>query len=191
MATALRLQYLIIVIGVSLHPISSHGFLHKFHESPYRGVKIVKHGEPCPTPYYLPVKIEVPARPVEETEPPKPYQPLKLSYQTFNPLPRPQYLHQEYPVSIEVPEVPLPEISTYVSLPMKSYEYNIQIPPPPIERIPTIYNFDLQALPPSPTVITPMEPLKFLTGLTSRIDRIVIPACEKPYCKIYEDYNYV
>lgn len=57
MATTLRLQYFIVIItSVSLHARFSYGF---FQESPYRGVKIVTHGEPCPIPHYLPVRIEV------------------------------------------------------------------------------------------------------------------------------------
>ncbi|EFN86654.1 hypothetical protein EAI_03687 [Harpegnathos saltator] len=151
MTTTLRLQCLII-IGLSLQPRFSHGF--PVNGSPYYGVKIVTHGEPCHTPHYLPVKIEVPAQPVEESIPQEFYQPLKLSYQTFGLPPPSQYLYpiSQYPISIEMPpEAPSPKVpSCKVSLPTKSYEYNVQIPPPPTEQIPISYDFDLQVLPPNP-----------------------------------------
>ncbi|XP_014469796.1 PREDICTED: uncharacterized protein LOC106741896 [Dinoponera quadriceps] len=187
MATALRLRYFIVIIGVSSFPRFSDGLFHELNESPYEGVKVVTRGEPCPEPRYLPVRIEKPAQAAiaEKTASEKLYQPLRLKYETINPLPRPQYLCQEYPISIEVPEVQPREIATYISLPRKSYDYDIQIPP--TEQIPTCYNFDFQVLPSNPTEAKmdwsynrDFAPL--LNGLTSRIDRIVIPACENPSC---------
>ncbi|GAB1861844.1 DUF4794 domain-containing protein [Camponotus japonicus] len=194
MVTMYKLQYLLI-IEICLQLRFSYGFPH---ELPYNGVKIVTYGEPCYPSNYLPVTIEEPVlRPVSEdytlptTTQPCTYQPLKLNYQVIvDESPIPYQLQAKYPVSIQIPEVPeVPvESSEIVKLDPyrgKSYMYNTQSLSSPSVPISTSYNFDLHVPSPSSTsdasgIPTQSQFVKLLTGLTSRIDRVLIPACESP-----------
>ncbi|XP_011874797.1 PREDICTED: uncharacterized protein LOC105565867 [Vollenhovia emeryi] len=181
MAALLKLQSFVIII-VCFHPRSSHGFT-----LPYDGVKIVTYGEPCHLPRYLPVTIEEPAEPVTELVlPDKPcaYRPLKLNYRVIATEPIPEQPYAEYPVAVEVPQAPQPtqllEIITPDPLRGKSYAYNVQTPlSPPAEPISRTYDIDFQipSLPISQEVPTPQS-VKLLTGLTSKIDKVLIPACQ-------------
>ncbi|EFN69576.1 hypothetical protein EAG_04522 [Camponotus floridanus] len=200
MVTMYKLQYLLI-IGICLQLRFSYGRRFPY-ELPYNEVKIVTHGEPCYPSNYLPVTIEEPVlKPVSEdytlpaTTQPCTYQPLKLNYQVIADKPPIPYQSQaNYPVSIQIPEVPevheVPvESSEIVKLDPyrgKSYTYNTQSLPSPSVPISTSYNFDLY-VPPSPSstsdaseIPTQSQSVKLLTGLTSRIDRVLIPACESP-----------
>ncbi|XP_011631641.2 uncharacterized protein LOC105423561, partial [Pogonomyrmex barbatus] len=129
--------------------------------------------------------LQEPIKPVTELVLPTPpcvYQPLKLNYRIIPTEPSLPYQPQtEYPVSIQIPQVPESlEIVTSDPLRGKSYAYNIQTLPPPSVPITTRYDFDFQ-VPPSPISTTPTpQSMKLLTGLTSKIDKVLIPACELP-----------
>ncbi|KYQ51659.1 hypothetical protein ALC60_09247 [Trachymyrmex zeteki] len=177
MTAVFKLQLFLIVI-ICFYLKSSYGF-----KLPYNGVKIVTYGEPCQSPRYLPVSIEEPAKPVTEIVSPKwscEHQPLKLNYRVISTEPIPYQSRKEYPISVEVPQMPQPlEIITPDSLQGKSYAYNIQVLPPPSVPISRRHDFDVQ-VPPSPSPISVPTPqsVNLLTGLTSKIDRILIPACQ-------------
>ncbi|KAL6420143.1 hypothetical protein ACFW04_014088 [Cataglyphis niger] len=188
MAAMCKLQYFFI-ISVCLRLKFSYGFPSIL---PYKGVKIVTYGEPCHSSRYLPVTIKEPVtESITEKDlatSPCAYQPLKLNYRVIdNSSPIFYQPQAKYPVSIQVPEVPVESLEIVEKPDLyrgKSYVYNTQTPLSPITvPISTSYNFDLH-VPPSP--ITPTEtsstsqPVKLLTGLTSRIDRVLIPACELP-----------
>ncbi|XP_028046562.1 uncharacterized protein LOC105830635 [Monomorium pharaonis] len=173
-----------IVIIVCFHLRFSHGF-----KLPYDEVKIVTYGEPCHPSRYLPVTIEEPIKPVTERISPTScvYQPLKLNYRVItNKSIQPYQPQAEYPISIQVPQVSqsLAEIITPDLLRGKSYTYNIQTLPSPPVPISTRYDFDFQVpfSPISEAELTPqsVKPVKLLTGLTSRIDRVLLPACQVP-----------
>lgn len=82
------------------------------------------------------------------------YQPLKLNYRVIdNSSPTFYQPQAKYPVSIQVPEVPVEslEIVKPDLYRGKSYVYNTQTPLSPITTVPIpSYNFDLY-VPPSPT----------------------------------------
>ncbi|XP_012215842.1 uncharacterized protein [Linepithema humile] len=176
MAALFKLQYLIIIIGVCLHLRSSYGF-----PLSCNGVQIITYGEPCYSSHQLPVTIE---EPVEEyvTEPSKSlYRPLKLNYRAISTeSPTCYQVQNEYPISIQVPQITEPlKIVTPDPYRGKSYKYDIQTPSIPCTPIPMSYNFDLQMPPPPPpSAISTPKPIKLLTDLTSKIDKVLIPACE-------------
>ncbi|EZA47589.1 hypothetical protein DMN91_004456 [Ooceraea biroi] len=176
--TMFKLQYLII-LSVCLYSRFSYGFPY---ELLYNGAKIVTYGEPCYPTRYLSGKVEEPILPMAtESTLSKVYQPLKLNYRVISTEPVSCPLQREYPISVEIPQIPQPlTIVTPDIFRGKSYEYNIQVPsfsPMPISRN---YNFDVQVpLPPS-TTIPKYTNYKFLTNLTSKVDKILIPACEVP-----------
>ncbi|EGI59378.1 hypothetical protein G5I_12476 [Acromyrmex echinatior] len=176
MMAVFKLQFFIIII-VCFHSKFSYGF-----KLPYNGVKIVTYGEPCQSPRYLPVSIEEPAKPVTEFVSSKSYdyKPLKLNYQIISSKPIPYQPRMEYPIFVQVPQVPQPsEIITPDSLQGKSYAYNIQAVPPPSVPISRRYDFDFQVpSSPSPISVPTPQSVNLLTGLTSKIDRILIPACQ-------------
>ncbi|XP_011685581.1 PREDICTED: uncharacterized protein LOC105448580 [Wasmannia auropunctata] len=182
MAAVLKLKFFIVII-VCFHSRSFYGF--KLPD--YNGAKIVTYGEPCHSPRYLPVTIEEPAKPVTEFVSPKScvYQPLKLNYRVISTKPIAYQPQAEYPISVQIPQVPqVPqseEIITPDPFQGKSYEYNIQaLSSPPVPISTKRYNIDFQ-VPSSPSLIstepTPQS-IKLLTGLTSKIDRILVPACQ-------------
>ncbi|XP_070169302.1 uncharacterized protein [Polyergus mexicanus] len=185
MAAMCKLQYLLI-IGVCLQLRFSYGFPSRL---PYNGIKIVTYGEPCHPSRYLPVTIKEPVRPVTEnalSTTPCAYQPLKLNYQVIDQSPVFYQPQAKYPISIQVPKVEPVESLEIVkpdSYRGKSYIYNTQTPLSSISvPISTSYNFDLQ-VPSSPIqteISSTSQPVKLLTGLTSRIDKVLIPACELP-----------
>ncbi|XP_029169300.1 uncharacterized protein LOC114939218 [Nylanderia fulva] len=185
MMTAIRKLQYFFIIGIYFQLRFSCGLSYKL---PYNGVKIVTYGEPCHPPRYLPVKIEEPVepvRPVLSLPTPCTYQPLKLNYQVIVDKPIPYQSQQaKYSVSIQVPEVPVETVQEIVKPDPyrgKSYVYNTQAPPSPSVPILTSHNFDLYVPPsPTPTELPTPKPVKLLTGLTSRIDRVLIPACEAP-----------
>ncbi|KYN03538.1 hypothetical protein ALC62_05665 [Cyphomyrmex costatus] len=180
MMAVFKLQFFIIII-VCFYSESSYGF-----KLPYGGAKIITYGEPCQSPRYLPVSIEVPAKPVTEFDLLESYnqqQPkLKLNYRAISYTKSiPDQPRREYPISVQT-EVPQPsKIIMPDRLQDKSYTYNIQTLPPPSVPISRRYDFDFQVPDSSPSSISVPTPqsVKLLTGLTSKIDRIIIPACQE------------
>ncbi|KAL0122417.1 hypothetical protein PUN28_007265 [Cardiocondyla obscurior] len=181
MATIFKLQFCTIVIAC-FYSRPSCGF-----KLPCNGVEVVTYGEPCHLPRYLPVTIEEPVEPVAKSILPEPcaYRPLKLNYRVISTEPIPCQPRAEYPIEVEVPPVPVPQTSEIIKpdpFRGKFYRYNIQAPPPPSVPITRTYDCDLQIPQPpliSKTILTP-KPVKLLTGLTSKIDRVLIPACQMP-----------
>jgi len=79
------------------------------------------------------------------------YQPLRLNYRTISTEPVSSYpVQTEYPISVEIPEVPQSLKIVTPNVMQRSYEYNIQIPSPPSIPFSRNYNIGVQ-LPPPPS----------------------------------------
>ncbi|KAK2576285.1 hypothetical protein KPH14_005651 [Odynerus spinipes] len=141
--------------------------------SAYNGVKIVTYGDPCMPLRQLPIQIEGPREPV-----PPPKNPLKMNLQIIpivkeyeSPLPGP------LPVAIQVPQE-APAVAPDCRQ-GKSYGYNLEVPLTiPQDTSSKSYNFGLQVPVPDEMKTASGQPIKPLTGLTSKVDRILVPACE-------------
>ncbi|XP_033341998.2 uncharacterized protein LOC117229554 [Megalopta genalis] len=170
-----------LVIGVCLRRCRSLVF---------DGPKIVTYGEPCVGPSrQLPIRIEGPKPPVEEQK-----VPLSLNLKIVSDMcSMPRSLRLEYPIVIQAP---CPTTTTEWSrreemlnkdtLRGKTYAYNTYLPPvgdtvpfAPLKK----YNFLIMVPVPvkentsSPPTAKHVQRLK---GLTTRIDRILVPACQVP-----------
>ncbi|XP_076640712.1 uncharacterized protein LOC143352271 [Halictus rubicundus] len=151
----------------------------------YERPKIVTYGEPCAASRQLPIMIEGPKPPVEDQKIPLALDFRVISDMYVNPQPR----RLEYPIAIETPLPPASPTGRVViqledALRGKSYAYDTYVPPVSYTPLPSKrYNFDV-SVPVFNTnqEITPEEStsryVQRLRGLTTRIDRMLVPACE-------------
>ncbi|XP_076303553.1 uncharacterized protein LOC143221843 [Lasioglossum baleicum] len=143
---------------------------------------IVTYGEPCVASRQLPIMIEGPKPPVEAQRVPLTMDFKVISDMYVNPNPR----RLEYPIAIDVPLPPPSPRSDIVlqedTLRGRSYAYNTYIPPASDTLLPLKqYNFDVR-VPISKQEIIPEAAtsryVQRLRGLSTRIDRVLVPACE-------------
>ncbi|XP_026295090.1 uncharacterized protein LOC724555 [Apis mellifera] len=147
----------------------------------YNGAKIVTYGEPCVTSRRLPFQIEGPKSPQKEEK-----IPVSLNFKMI-PDTYIQPHRIEYPISLDIPcSTSSPSEKKYVedTLRGKVYAYNTYIPPVNSPPSPSVknYNFKIENVP----ITTKnnynseceMKQVQRLKGLQSRIDRILVPACE-------------
>ncbi|KAG7199992.1 hypothetical protein KM043_014416 [Ampulex compressa] len=94
---------------------------------------------------------------------------------------------RQLPFQIEFPKPPpvVYDLTIYErdTLRGKSYGYNVEVPPtvtiPPGKN----YNFDIKVPCPKPRTqmgVIVQEPVRYLQGLTTKVDRVLVPACEFP-----------
>ncbi|XP_076760971.1 uncharacterized protein LOC143429319 [Xylocopa sonorina] len=144
----------------------------------YNDVKIVTYGDPCVTTRRFPFQIEGPKPPAIEEK-----IPVSLNIKVV-PNVYVQSRRKEYPLSIEIPcttSSPLEKIIEEDTLRGKVYEYNTYVPSaanPPTP--PRNYNFmvDVPITTKATTCECGTKQVQPLKGLQSRIDRVLIPACE-------------
>ncbi|XP_026668952.1 uncharacterized protein LOC113464259 [Ceratina calcarata] len=155
------------------------------------GAEIVTYGEPCVTLHKYPFQIEGPkvvqAEETVQINVPAPMQFIKIVPNTYvaNTY---QPRRVEYPMTVETPRVISKSAENIVienTGHKKVYEYTVQVPsavnPPPPSRN---YNYEIEAPVPTKDVTVECETRETipqrLTGLESRIDRVLVPACEVP-----------
>ncbi|CAL7937104.1 unnamed protein product [Xylocopa violacea] len=144
----------------------------------YNNVKIVTYGDPCVTTRRFPFQIEGPKPPAIEEK-----IPVSLNIKVV-PNVYVQPRRMEYPLSIEMPcttSSPSEKLINEDTLRGKVYEYNTYVPsvtnPPAPSRN---YNFMIDVPVTTKTTTSECETKQVqpLKGLQSRIDRVLIPACE-------------
>ncbi|XP_031839629.1 uncharacterized protein LOC116430091 [Nomia melanderi] len=146
----------------------------------YDRPEIVTYGEPCAPGRQLPITVEGPKPPVETQK-----IPLSLNFKVATDMSaKPRRL--EYPIAIDVPVPKLSPMERTIveedALRGKSYAYDTYVPPANHAiPLPRNYNFAVN-LPVSIEKVVPEKPterfVKRLTGLATRVDRVLVPACE-------------
>ncbi|XP_029032063.1 uncharacterized protein LOC114870939 [Osmia bicornis bicornis] len=141
-------------------------------------VEIVTYGEPCVETRQLPIKIEGPKPPRQEEK-----IPVSLNFKVISDMfvePR----RIEYPIEIDTSCSTRSQSERTIMTDLlrgKTYTYNTYVPPASYEQPEQkIYNYDVEV----PISIKENmdeyqeKRVQRLKGLTSRIDRILVPACE-------------
>ncbi|XP_050479512.1 uncharacterized protein LOC126868268 [Bombus huntii] len=143
------------------------------------GAKIVTYGEPCVTARRLPFQIQGPKPCSKEEKAPVSLN-FKVVTDTYT-----QPRHIEYPISVDMPTTtssPSGKLSMEDTLRGEVYAYNTYVPPAVNPSLPSKnYNFQVENPITTNDVTSDDEcetKVKRLKGLQSRIDRILVPACE-------------
>ncbi|XP_078047704.1 uncharacterized protein LOC144475565 [Augochlora pura] len=158
------------------------------HSLVYDRPKIVTYGEPCVASrqLQLPVTIEGPKPPVEDQK-----IPLSLDLKVVSDMyAQPRSRRIEYPIAVDIPYLKTTTLSKEEiiqnedTLRGKTYAYDTYLPPvgDTVSFLPSKkYNFQVN-VPVSIKEITsnPSAPkyVERLKGLTTRVDRVLLPACE-------------
>ncbi|XP_076394568.1 uncharacterized protein LOC105661988 [Megachile rotundata] len=143
------------------------------------GVQIVTYGDPCVVTRQLPIKIEGPKPPRQEQK-----IPISLNLKVVSDmLVQPRKI--EYPIEIEKACTTPPSMertSTVDTLRGKTYTYNTYVPPASyVLPTQTNYNYAIEVPVPTKNNMEHYQEKRVrLKGLTSRIDRVLVPACEVP-----------
>ncbi|XP_017796415.1 PREDICTED: uncharacterized protein LOC108577734 [Habropoda laboriosa] len=144
----------------------------------YKGARIVTYGEPCATTRRLPFDIEGPKPPPKEEK-----IPVSMNFKIVSDM-YVQPRRVEYPIAIEMPcptSLQSEKIVMEDTLRGRAYAYNTYIPPPANLPSPLkSYNYDVE-VPMKMQHIThgcKMHQIQRLEGLRSKIDRVLVPACE-------------
>ncbi|CAK9819755.1 hypothetical protein ANTPLA_LOCUS10364 [Anthophora plagiata] len=146
----------------------------------YKGARIVTYGEPCVTTRSLPFEIEGP-RPLPKEE----KIPLSMNFKIVSDM-YVQPRRVEYPIAIEMPHSATSQSEEVTmkddTLRGKVYAYNTYVPPATVDHpLPSkMYNYavDVPVRIQEITYGSERQQVQRLKGLKSRIDRILVPACE-------------
>ena len=143
------------------------------------GAKIVTYGEPCVKTCRLPFQIQGPKSCSKEEK-----APVSLNFKVVTDM-YTQPRHIEYPISVDMPTTtssPSEKLSMEDTLRGEVYAYNTYVPPAGNPSLPSKnYNFQVENPITTDDVTSDDEcetTVKRLKGLQSRIDRILVPACE-------------